>query len=152
MERVLIKKYAVVLGISGFFLTGRAVFYAAFVHEQQLWGETGYCRFCVFCKGASTSGSGGSGQNRPPFVPSSSRCSHCRCCVQYMCSRSVTHTHGAPGRYRIGNLTVSFPPERKTGEIHSLIFVFKLFFQQLKKKKTKQNKPHCYHDPSSSEH
>lgn len=34
MERVLIKKYAVVLRISGFFLTARAVFYAAFIQSS----------------------------------------------------------------------------------------------------------------------
>lgn len=48
---------------------------------------------------------------------------------------SVAHIHR--GRYRLDILTVSFTPKRKTREIPSLIFVFvfKLFSEQLKKKK-----------------
>lgn len=41
MESLLIKKYAVVLGISGFFFpTATTVFYAALINKQQLQGGT----------------------------------------------------------------------------------------------------------------
>lgn len=115
-----------------FFLTASAVFYAAFISEWQLWGGTGYCRLCVFCEAAPTQALGQSG---PPYGCSTSRCSGCKHRIQCTCSRSMSHIHGAQGRYRLDILNV-LHPKRKTGEIHSLIFVFvfKLFSEQLKKK------------------